>query len=261
VIPALRRTLGTLVLTPAVLTLTAVAAGAEPKPKPSASLTDPSIQIQLPGAQGSGPGTAVTLLIALTVLSIAPAVLLMTTAFTKIVVVLSLTRNALGVMTAPPNQVLAGLALFLSLFIMGPVLTDIKEKAVDPYMSGDMTFSQAYDKGSKPLHEFMLKQTRQEDLALMIKASGQEKPANPASVTMTTLVPAFMISELRAAFIIGFVIFIPFLIIDMLVGATLMSVGMMMVPPAMIALPFKLLMFVLVDGWGLIVTALVGSYR
>lgn len=259
---ALGRTIATLVVTPAVLGLTAVAVGAEPTPKPSPSSTslDPTVLIQLPGADGKGPSSSIVLLIGLTVLTVAPSILLMCTSFTKIIVVLSLTRNALGLASTPPNQVLAGLALFLSLFIMSPVLTQVKDDAITPYMDGKIEFSEAYNRGAAPMKEFMLKQTRQEDLALMVKASKQDKPKNPSDVSMSTLVPAFMISELRAAFIIGFVLFIPFLIIDMLVGATLMSVGMMMVPPSMVALPFKLLMFVLIDGWGLLVTSLVSSY-
>lgn len=222
--------------------------------------TDPSVEIVLPGTDGQGPSPAIMTLLALTVLAVAPAALLMCTSFTKIVVVLSLTRNALGLQGVPPNQVLAGLALFLSLFIMSPVLSTVNEVALQPYLSGDISFSEAFDRGKVPLEGFMIRNTRPEELALMVKVSGEEPPETPQDVSLTTLIPAFMLSELRAAFIIGFVIFLPFLVIDMVVSAGLMSVGMMMLPPVMVSLPFKLLLFVMVNGWGLIVTSLVSSY-
>lgn len=206
------------------------------------------------------PSSSIVVLLGITLLSVVPSLLLMMTSFTKIFVVLALTRNALGLTGVPPNQVLAGLALFLSLFIMAPVLSSVNELGVQPYLSGGLDFSAALDAGSGPLRDFMLGQTREEDIALITRAADQANPADAASVPMLTLIPAFMLSELRAAFIIGFVIFIPFLIIDLVVSASLMSMGMMMLPPVMISLPFKLLLFVLIDGWGLIVTALVGSY-
>ena len=209
---------------------------------------------------GNSPSTAVTLILAITALSIAPSALLLVTSFTKILVVLSLTRNALGLNTSPPNQVLTGIALFLTIFVMGPVFSDINKDAVQPYLDGQMTASQAYDAGSAPLKDFLLKNTRTDELNLMVKLSGEEKPKDKASVSLLTLVPAFVLSELKSAFIIGLVIFIPFLVLDMLVSAALMSMGMMMVPPSVVALPFKLLLFVMVDGWALITTALVGSY-
>lgn len=221
----------------------------------------------LDGLLGSGtaatngePSTSVVVLIGITLLSVAPALLLMMTSFTKIFVVLSMTRNALGLTTVPPNQVLAGLTLFLSLFIMWPVLSEVNAVAVQPYLDGGLSFGDAVDAALQPLSQFMLAQTRQEDLALMSRAAGVPNPANPADVPIQTLVPAFMISELRAAFIIGFVIFVPFLVIDLVVSSALMAMGMMMLPPVMVSLPFKILLFVLVDGWGLLVTNLVGSY-
>ena len=210
---------------------------------------------------GSKPASSLVIVLGLTLLSVAPAVLLLCTCFTKVFMVLGITRNALGLTSLPPNQVLAGLALFISLFIMSPVVSEVNEVGVQPYLAGDKTQSQAFNDGVRPLREFMLKSTRDDELALLIKVSGQEKPANSADVELTTLIPAFVLSELRAAFIIGFVIFIPFLIIDMVVSASLMSLGMMMLPPVTVAMPFKLLLFVLVNGWGLIITALVGSYR
>jgi len=194
------------------------------------------------------------------VLSVAPSLLLMMTSFTKIFVVLALTRNALGLTGVPPNQILAGLALFLSLFIMAPVLSEVNTVGLQPYLDGSQTFTQAVEVGQVPLREFMLKQTREEDLALMTRAADLPNPEDKAAVSTLTLIPAFMLSELRSAFIIGFVIFVPFLIIDLVVSSSLMAMGMMMLPPTMVALPFKLLLFVLIDGWGLIITALVGSY-
>jgi flagellar biosynthetic protein FliP len=210
---------------------------------------------------GNSPSTAVTLILAITVLSIAPSALLLVTSFTKILVVLALTRNALGLPSSPPNQVLTGIALFLTIFVMGPVFGDINDIAVQPYLDGTITASQAYDAGEEPLKTFLLANTRDDELKLMIGLSGEEKPADAESVSMLTLIPAFVLSELKSAFIIGLVVFIPFLVMDMLVSAALMAMGMMMVPPTVVSLPFKLLLFVVVDGWGLVATALVGSYR
>jgi flagellar biosynthesis protein FliP len=227
---------------------------------PTAPTDDPGVSIDINGADGA-PSSAIVTLLGITLLSVAPALLLMMTSFTKIFVVLAMTRNALALPSIPPNQVLAGLALFLSLFIMGPVLTEINELAVQPYLNGTGTFTDAMNAGAEPLRQFMLAHTREEDLALMTRAADQENPDAPADVPILTLIPAFMISELRAAFIIGFVIFVPFLVIDLVVSAALMSMGMMMLPPVIISLPFKILLFVLVDGWGLIITSLISSYR
>jgi flagellar biosynthetic protein FliP len=224
---------------------------------PVAPVVDSGVNISV---GGNSPSTAVTLILAITVLSIAPSALLLVTSFTKILVVLSLTRNALGLPTSPPNQVLTGIALFLTIFVMGPVFSDINDAAVQPYLDGTITASQAYDAGEAPLKTFLLDNTRDDELKLMIGLSGEEKPADAESVSMMTLVPAFVLSELKSAFIIGLVVFIPFLVLDMLVSAALMAMGMMMVPPSVVSLPFKLLLFVVVDGWGLIATALVGSY-
>lgn len=233
-------------------------------PVPPTSPTDSAngnggVGIEINGLDGT-PSTAVVTLIFITLLSVAPALLLMMTSFTKIFVVLAMTRNALSLPSIPPNQVLAGLALFLSLFIMWPVISDVNAEAVQPYLNGRIDFNGAFQAASGPLQHFMLAHTREEDIALMTRAAGTENPPTPESVPLYTLIPAFMISELRAAFIIGFVIFIPFLVIDIVVSAALMSMGMMMLPPVMISLPFKILLFILVDGWGLIVTALVQSY-
>ena len=230
-----------------------------PRPTPSPAPGDGGIELKI-NTPDNAPSSAVVTLIGITVLSVAPALLLMMTSFTKIFVVLSMTRNALGLASVPPNQVLAGLTLFLSLFIMWPVLTHVNTAAVQPYLAGHLDFSAALSAGAKPLSGFMLAHTRQEDIALMTRAAGIANPATPAATPLQTLVPAFMISELRAAFIIGFVIFIPFLVIDLVVSSALMSMGMMMLPPVMVSLPFKVLLFILVDGWGLIITALVQSY-
>ncbi|MGO1289163.1 MAG: flagellar type III secretion system pore protein FliP [Cellulosimicrobium funkei] len=270
-----RRALRVAVLVGAVLLLVAVAtvllaphAGAAVvDPTDQAPPTQPldpqdggsTLSVEINGPNGE-PSSSLVTLVGITLLSLAPTLLLMMTSFTKIFVVLALTRNALGTATVPPNMVLAGLALFLSLFVMWPVFGEINDAAVQPYLDGTTTFSQALDAGAVPLREFMLAHTREEDLALMTRAADLENPATPVDVPLTTLVPAFVISELRAAFIIGFVVFVPFLVIDLVVAAALMSMGMMMLPPTMISLPFKLLLFVLVDGWGLITTSLIGSY-
>ncbi|NIZ92305.1 flagellar type III secretion system pore protein FliP [Kineococcus rubinsiae] len=211
------------------------------------------------GANGK-PSQSIVIIVAMTVLSIAPSLLLLTTSFTKILIVLGLTRNALGLTGTPPNQVLAGLALFLTMFVMAPTFSTINDTAVQPYLKGEKTATAAFESGSVPLKAFMLKQTRGEELALMTQAAKRDLPKNRAEVPLTTLVPAFALSELRSAFIIGFVIFIPFLVIDIVVSSALMSLGMMMLPPVTVSLPFKLLLFVMVDGWGLIVKALVSSY-
>jgi flagellar biosynthesis protein FliP len=240
---------------PAASATPALVAAPAPTPEPDSG----TVTVDVNGPDGK-PSSAIVILIALTVLSVAPALLLLCTSFTKIFVVLSITRNALGLTSVPPNQVLAGLALFLSMFIMGPVLSEMNADGVQPYLKGEKTQSEAFEAGVAPLRTFMLKHTREEEIALLTKASDSPRPANPESVPLTTLVPAFVLSELRAAFIIGFVIFIPFLVIDMVVSASLMSLGMMMLPPVTVALPFKLLLFVMVNGWGLVVTSLIASY-
>jgi flagellar biosynthetic protein FliP len=227
---------------------------------PAAPSTQGSVSVSINGVDGT-PSSSIVVLLGITLLSVAPSLLLMMTSFTKIFVVLSLTRNALGLQGVPPNQVIAGLSLFLSLFVMGPVLSAVNNDGIQPYLQGHETFSQAVDAGSVPLRTFMVAHTREADLALITRAADKPNPHDAASVPMLTLIPAFMLSELRAAFIIGFVIFVPFLVIDLVVSASLMSMGMMMLPPVMVSLPFKILLFVLVDGWGLVITALVGSYK
>ncbi|MBK8074438.1 MAG: flagellar type III secretion system pore protein FliP [Kineosporiaceae bacterium] len=242
----------------------AISAPAAPTPVPKPSdptapsvTADPNITVSVPGQ----PSRVVQIIVLVTVLGVAPSLLLLCTSFTKIVVVLSLTRSAIGTQTVPPNQVLVGLALFLSLFVMGPTIDAMQDAAVAPYLNGSKTISQAYEAGTPPLRDFMLEHTRDAELALMTKAEGKERPETRDDVGLRTLIPAFVISELRSAFIIGFVIFIPFLVVDLVVSAILMSLGMVMLPPALVSLPFKLLLFVMVDGWSLIVTTLLGTYR
>ena len=196
----------------------------------------------------------------LTVLAIAPALMVMLTSFTRIVIVLSLTRNALGLTSIPPNQVVIGLSMFLSLFVMAPTLSNINDTALQPLLKGKISYGQAYDQAQKPLRSFMLGQTRTGDLELFITRERLEARCRD-KVQMTALVPAFVLSELKTAFIIGFVIFIPFLIIDLVVSSTLMSMGMFMLPPVLVSLPFKLLLFVMVDGWALIVRSLITSFH
>lgn len=199
-------------------------------------------------------------LLLLTSLTFLPALLLMMTSFTRIIIVFSLLRHALGTQTSPPNQVLVGLALFLTFFIMAPVGDKIYTEAYLPLAENKITFVEALDRGAVPLRTFMLKQVREGDLALFTKIANQPQPASTAQIPMRVLVPAFVTSELKTAFQIGFIVFIPFLIIDMVVASVLMSMGMMMMSPVIVALPFKIMLFVLVDGWDLLIASLVGSF-
>ncbi|WP_417670943.1 flagellar type III secretion system pore protein FliP [Roseibium sp.] len=203
---------------------------------------------------------AVQLVALLTVLSLAPSILVMVTSFTRIVVVLSLLRSAIGLQTAPPNMVMVSLALFLSAFIMAPTLQTAYSEGVEPLMEGTIEFDQAFERASDPFRGFMLSQVREKDLALFQELSGGETPESPADLSLSTLVPAFMISELRRAFEIGFLLYLPFLIIDLVIASVLMSMGMMMLPPVVISLPFKLIFFVLVDGWNMVAGSLVKSF-
>ena len=213
-------------------------------------------------AAGGGQNYTLSLqtLILLTSLTFLPAALLMMTGFTRIIIVLSLLRQALGTQSAPPNQVMIGLALFLTFFVMSPVIDKIYTDAYQPLAENRITMQEAMDKGAEPLKVFMMKQTRESDLALFVKMAQIEKIETPEQVPLRVLVPAFMTSELKTAFQIGFAIFIPFLIIDMVVASVLMAMGMMMVSPAIVSLPFKLMLFVLVDGWQLLLGSLVQSF-
>ncbi|WP_188205818.1 flagellar type III secretion system pore protein FliP [Alkalibacillus aidingensis] len=204
--------------------------------------------------------TAVQLLILLTVLTLAPSILILMTSFTRIVIVLSFVRTSLATQQMPPNQVLIGLALFLTFFIMAPTFYEVNDQALQPLFNEEITLEEAYDEASVPFKEFMSQHTRQKDLALFLDYSGAEAPETIEDIPLTALVPAFAISELKTAFQMGFMIFIPFLVIDMAVASVLMSMGMMMLPPVMISLPFKVLLFVLVDGWYLITHSVLESF-
>ena len=204
--------------------------------------------------------TALQVLLVLTVLSVAPAILLMTTAFTRIIIVLSFVRQAMGTQNTPPNQVLLGLALFLTLFVMAPTLNAINDQALQPYMAERITQQQALEQSVAVMRDFMFSQVQESELQLFIEITREDQPENPREVSTLILVPAFMLSELKRAFQMGFMIYVPFLVIDMLVSSVLMAMGMMMLPPIVISLPFKLLLFVLVDGWQLVVGSLMQSF-
>ncbi len=221
--------------------------------------SDASIDVNFPNVTEESSNSVVIILL-LTVLSIAPSLLVLCTSFTRIVIVLSLTRNALGIPTVPPQQVVVGLSLFLTLFIMGPTLSEMKEVALDPLLAGEITTGEALDLAQDPLRVFLLANTREGELEMFLDASNAQTPVARDEVPLNALIPAFVLSELKSGFIIGFVIFIPFLIIDLVVSAVLMGLGMMMLPPSFVSLPFKLLLFVMLDGWMLVVGTLLTSY-
>jgi flagellar biosynthetic protein FliP len=246
----------TRVLLGAALTLLAPLAWAQAAPGGQASL--PLLIGQ--GGGGTSYSVPIQTLLFFTALSFLPAVLLMMTGFTRIVIVLSLMRQALGTQAAPPNQVIVGLSLFLTLFVMGPTLDKVYKEAYEPFAANQISFTEALDKGQAPMRGFMLKQTRQSDLALFSRLAKVEPGLKPEQVPFRVLVPAFVTSELKSAFQIGFLIFIPFLVIDMIVASVLMSLGMMMLSPVMVALPFKLMLFVLADGWNLLLGSLAASF-
>lgn len=209
----------------------------------------------------SDTSQAVRIVVGLTALAVLPALLVCLTAFLRIIIVLSMLRHAIGMPETPPNTVLLGLALFLTLFTMSPVIHQLNQEAVQPFMAGKLGLEAVYHKGSGPIREFMVRQTREQDLALMVELSKAHPPESMADISNVQLIPAFMLSELRAAFQIGFVIFLPFLLIDLIVSSVLMALGMMMMPPTTVALPLKILMFILVDGWSVVLKALTGSFH
>jgi flagellar biosynthetic protein FliP len=220
----------------------------------------PSVSLQVgSGNQPQQLSTTLQILALLTVLSIAPSILILTTCFTRFIIIFSFLRTAMGTPTIPPNQVLVGLCLFLTFFVMGPTYQQIHKEALVPFQAGQLSLEQAIDRAEDPMRKFMLKSTYERDLELFLSLRG-ESPATPEDVSLITLIPAFIISELKTAFIIGFYIFVPFLIIDLVVASALMSMGMMMLPPIVVALPAKLLVFVLADGWGMLVSALLAGY-
>lgn len=228
----------------------------------SAQTVIPRLTIGVDQAE-SPEQVAVTLqiLFLLTVLSLAPAILIMTTSFTRIVVVLSFVRSALATNQMPPNQVLIGLALFLTFFIMAPTWQTVSQEALMPYLAQEIGQEEAIARALEPIREFMFRHTRERDLALFLEMSGAGQPVDPSDVPTSALVPAFVISELKSAFQMGFILFVPFLVIDMIVASTLMSMGMLMLPPVMISLPFKILLFVMVDGWHIVVRSLLLGYQ
>lgn len=221
----------------------------------------PALEFGITTADGPGD-VALTLQIValLTVLTLAPAIVVMLTSFTRIIVVLSFVRSALALQQMPPNQVLIGLSLFMTLFVMAPTLSAVNETALQPYLAGEITQQDALRLAAGPVKEFMAKHTREKDLLLFLDYAGAERPADVQDIPFTALVPAFAVSELKTAFQMGFMIFVPFLVIDMVVASVLMAMGMMMLPPVMISLPFKILLFILVDGWHLVVKSLLMSF-
>ncbi len=222
----------------------------------------PRVNLSLGGAKGPQDVAATLQILALlTVLTLAPAILLTMTSFVRVVIVLAFTRSALGTQQIPPNPVIIGLSLFLTVFIMQPVWTEVNDQALQPYLKHQLTMEQAIERGEKPIRAFLFKQTRPKDLGLFLRLGGQKQPRTRADVPTSTLAPAFLISELKTAFQMGFMIYLPFLVIDMVVAIILLAMGMMMLPPAMVSLPFKVLLFVMVDGWNLIIQSLVLSFR
>jgi flagellar biosynthetic protein FliP len=253
-----------ILLLPLALALTApaLAAAAPAGQSGTGSNGLPGIDVVVGGnSAANDPGTSLSILAVFTLITLAPSLLIMMTGFTRILIVMSFLRNALGTQSMPPNQVLVGFSLFLTLFVMAPTFNTINKTALQPYLAKKITVTQALDRAEKPIKTFMLKQTRTSDLALFVKLSHDKTPHTRDQIKITTLIPAFMISELKTAFEIGFLIYIPFLIIDLVVSSTLMSMGMMMLPPALISLPFKILLFVLVDGWALITQSVVAGFH
>jgi flagellar biosynthetic protein FliP len=224
-------------------------------------LSIPKVSLDMgQGKGGSDVSSTLQILALLTVLSLAPAILILTTAFTRIVIIMSFVRNAIGTPTIPPNQVLIGLSLFLTIFVMSPTYQKVNDVALKPYLNKQIKFDEAVTRGEVPLRDFMLKNTYEKDLLLFVNMR-HEKPKTRADITMTSLIPAFVISELKTAFIIGFYVFVPFLIIDLIVASGLMSMGMMMLPPTVVSLPAKILVFVLADGWHVVTQAIMQGYR
>ncbi|MDX9786416.1 MAG: flagellar type III secretion system pore protein FliP [Desulfobacterales bacterium] len=231
------------------------------QPGHGANLPIPAFQFGVGEAEGPEDVAVVLQIVALmTVLSLAPAIMILMTSFTRLVIVFHFLRQAIGTQQSPPNQVIVGLALFMTFFIMTPVWQEVNEHALAPYLAEEIAFTDALEKAKVPLQKFMMANTRENDLALFISASGQSQPRNKSEVSLLTLIPAFVISELKTAFIIGFVLYVPFLVIDMVVASVLLSMGMMMLPPVMISLPFKLMLFVLVDGWHLVAGSMIKSF-
>lgn len=251
--PALRTLLAGLALLVALAPSLAAAQGTAAAPRRG-------LTVSLDGGAG-GVDVALEIVLLMTILSLAPALLILLTSFTRIIIVFGFLRQALGTNQMPANQILIGLALFLTFVIMGPVFTQVNDEALQPYLRQEISQQEAFRRAEQPLKEFMLRQVREKDVALFLELTHREAPATPQELPLLVVVPSFVIGELKTAFQMGFVLFIPFLIIDMVVASVLMSMGMMMLPPVMISLPFKVLLFVLVDGWYLIVKSLVAAFQ
>jgi len=222
----------------------------------------PQIQIGVGGAEDPQEvAVSLQILALLTILALAPSIIIMTTAFIRIVVVLSFTRSALAMQQTPPNQIIIGLALFLTFFVMAPTWGEINEQVLQPYLAGELGPEEAFATAVEPLKEFMYRQTRSRDIRLFLQLGETVRPEEPADIPLHVLIPAFVISELKTAFQIGFMLYIPFLVIDMIVASTLMSMGMLMLPPVMISLPFKIMLFVMVDGWYLVVNSVISGFQ
>ena len=249
-----KRTLRMVALVPVILLVVSFPVAAEP-------VIFPRLELGFtPAQEPQEVALSLQLLFLLTVLSLAPALLILTTSFIRIVIVLSFVRSGLSTQQVPPNQIILGLALFLTFFVMAPSWGQVNQQALQPYLAGELTAQEAFERGAKPIRSFMFKETREKDLALFIQLTDLPRPQDQDDIPTHVLIPAFVISELKTAFEIGFLIYIPFLIIDMVVASTLMSMGMLMLPPVMISLPFKLLLFIIVDGWHLVVQALLQSF-
>ena len=250
----LGRGTGLLLLGVALVLVLAPVAEAQVLPKISFSVED--------AQEGGDAAVSLQLIFLLTILSLAPSILIMMTSFTRIVVVLSFLRTAMGTNgQMPPNQLIIGLALFLTFFVMAPVWERVNTNAIQPLIEDEIPYKEALDRGMKPMREFMLKQTREKDMALFVRMARMQQPTTRDDIPNTVLIPSFIISELRTAFQIGFILFVPFLVIDLVISSILLSMGMMMLPPIMVSLPFKILLFVLVDGWNLVVQSLVRSFH
>ena len=245
-----------------ILATVVVCALCVPTPAVCQSLSIPSVQIGIGGTdEPQEIATVLQIVFLLTILTLAPSILIMMTSFTRMIIIFAFLRNAMHTQSMPSNQIIVTMALFLTFYIMAPVWQRINDQALQPYLNEDLTFTEAVQLASVPMRQFMLKQTREKDLALLVSLTKGTRPATPDDIPMTTVVPAFMMSEVTTAFTAGFIVFIPFLVIDMVVACVLLSMGMMMLPPVMVSLPFKLLLFVLVDGWGLLIGSVIRSFH
>ncbi len=254
----------TLVIMISFAALSGVSMGADENtaPKSGASTAPFNMDFSVKAGEGSGSISSVLkIALFLTLMSILPGLLLSMTSFLRIIIVLSFVKQAMGTPQMPPNQIVVGIAIFLTMYVMSPVWTDINSNAIQPYINKEITEKEAFTKGIEPLHKFMLRQTREDDIALFVSISGNTKPASVADISISTLIPAFITSELKTAFQMGFILYLPFIVIDAVISTTLTAMGMFMLPPVMISMPFKLILFVLADGWRLVIQSVVSSFR